>query len=78
LMSAGTQTDVLVLHNGRTLVSGPGVIKRLESAGGLSDSLCTGKYGIRFYITNVGEGVAIITEDGFTFITEDGDTIITE
>lgn len=78
LLSTGTQATILVLHEGRSLVSGPGVIKKLDSAGGISDSLCTGKYGIRFYVTSIGEGVEIITEDGFTIITEDGQTIITE
>ena len=54
------------------------IMKQLSETGANSDTLVTGKYGIRFHITDVGENVEIITEDGFTIITESGETIITE
>ena len=78
LINTATSMDVVVYYNGSAILNGTGIMKQLSETGANSDTLVTGKYGIRFHITDVGENVEIITEDGFTIITESGETIITE
>lgn len=78
LINAGSQAVVKLYFDGVEILSGFGIVRKLSKKGGNSDDLVTGNYGIRFYVTSIGEGFNIITEGGFTIITEGGETIITD
>ncbi len=76
LINSATPATITLYFNGEEVLAGLGIIRKLSKKGGNSDTLVTGNYGIRFYVTTAG--VEIITEGGFTIITEGGETIITD
>lgn len=80
LWSSFKDGDEVVVHyyrNGVGFLSGNGVIKKLTMKGGLSDSLITGTYGLRFTYESEQEisGEYLTTEAGVTITTEGGDPI---
>ena len=75
--SGGESVYIYYYRDGINFLSGVGVIKKLTTKGGNSDSLVTGTYGLRFkYETPIEyEGFGLTTEAGLTITTEDGDTL---
>lgn len=78
LLSTRDQAVVTLFFDGVEKLGGFGIVKKLSMTGANSDSLVTGKWGIRYYVSTISSELTIETEAGFTIITESGETIITE
>ena len=79
-MKEGDEVQVAFYRNAVNFLSGWGVIRKLNPAGGNSDSLVTGMYGIRYNFTEQDPDVptGILTETGFAIKAETGETLLIE
>jgi len=77
--NAGSAVTVGYFRNEVNFLNGTGIIKKLTTKGGNSDSLVTGAYGVRFTFTDSSSTAnAILTEEGLEIKAEDGQVLLIE